>query len=99
MLSRRRWLQATAALAGAPQLHSAPHELNFSTVVEAKVDRMFRTPGPNPNGLQATNEGLWIYDQGTNKVALVGYDGRGVRALPPHTEKGSGITRDGTSLR
>ena len=98
MLNRRRWLQATAALAGAPQLHSAPHDLNFSTVVEAKVDRMFRTPGPNPNGLQATNDGLWIYDQGTNKVALVGYDGRVVREFPTETDKGSGITWDGTAL-
>jgi hypothetical protein len=41
----------------------------FSTVVQPDVDLMFKTPGPNPNGLQATDEGLWIYDQGTNRFA------------------------------
>jgi len=59
---------------------------------------MFRTPGPNPNGLQATSDGLWIYDQGSNKVALVGFDGKVLREFPTDTDKGSGITWDGTAL-
>jgi streptogramin lyase len=98
MLNRRRWLQASAALAAAPQLHSAPHDQSFPAIVEAKVDFMFKTSAKNPNGLQATNEGLWIYDQGTNRVALVDYSGKVLRDFATDTDKGSGITYDGTAL-
>jgi sugar lactone lactonase YvrE len=100
MLNRRRWLEATAAFAAAPQLRAAaPRSSSFTTVVQAEVYRMFRTPGPNPNGLQATTDGLWIYDQGTNRVALVRLDdGKVLREFATDTDKGSGITWDGTAL-
>jgi hypothetical protein len=29
-----------------------------------KVEIAFKAPGPRPNGLQATRDGLWIIDQG-----------------------------------
>src|SRR5579859_3813721 len=98
MVTRRRWFQAAVAAAAAPQLHSAPRVQTFQAVVEAQVERMFHAPGPNPNGLQATPEGLWIYDQGTNRVALVSYDGKALREFATETDKGSGITFDGTAL-
>ncbi len=63
------------------------------------MERAFRTPGPAPNGLQATSDGLWILDQATNRVALVGYeDGRIVRQFDTETDRGSGITYDGSAL-
>lgn len=37
----------------------------------AEVRKMFRAPYGVPNGLQATDEGLWIVDQITDRVALV----------------------------
>src|SRR6202795_1164894 len=49
------------------------------------------SPGPAPNGLQATREGLWIIDQGAgNKAYLVTYDGgRVLRSFETETDKSS----------
>ncbi len=65
-----------------------------------KVEIVFRSPGPHPNGLQATDEGLWIIDQSEgSKAYLVSYaDGRMLRSFPTETDRSSGITFDGTSL-
>ena len=68
-------------------------------VREAKVEKVFDTPGPKPNGLQATEEGLWILDQGDNRAYLVDYaKGATLRALDTDTKAGSGITFDGEAL-
>lgn len=97
MLSRRSCLQMTALAFTRPS--AALPELTFPTAIAAHVDRAFRTPGPNPNGLQATKDGLWILDQGTNRVALVRYeDGSVIREFPTETDRGSGITFDGSAL-
>ena len=65
----------------------------------AKVEKVFDTPGPKPNGLQASEEGLWILDQGDNRVYLVGYrDGRVLRTLETESDRGSGITYDGEAV-
>ena len=71
----------------------------FLTTVIEKVERAFATPGKNPNGLQATPDGLWVLDQGTNRAALVSYkDGAVLRDLVTQTDRGSGITFDGEAL-
>ena len=36
-----------------------------------KIENLFRAPYSVPNGLQVTDEGLWIVDQITDRVALV----------------------------
>ena len=36
-----------------------------------KIEKLFRSPYSVPNGLQAVDEGLWIVDQITDRVALV----------------------------
>ncbi|MES1262384.1 MAG: hypothetical protein ABUS49_11665 [Acidobacteriota bacterium] len=61
---------------------------------------VFKSPGPHPNGMQATAEGLWIIDQSDgSKVYLVSYeDGRVLRSFETETEKSSGITFEGRSL-
>ena len=65
----------------------------------AEPETAFRSPGPHPNGLQATADGLWILDQGDNRAYLVSYsDGKVLRSLATESKAGSGITYDGTSL-
>ena len=59
----------------------------------ARVEKVFDSPGPKPNGLQATNESLWILDQGNNHAYLVSFeDGRVLRDLHTDSDRGSGIT-------
>jgi hypothetical protein len=65
-----------------------------------KVEIAFKSPGPQPNGLQATPEGLWIIDQGDgSKAYLVSYDdGKVLRSFETETDKSSGITYEGGTL-
>jgi hypothetical protein len=87
---RRRFLALAAA---APALNAVPARRT------GKVEIVFKTPGPHPNGLQATNEGLWIIDQSNNKVYLVSYeDGKVLRELQTEADRASGITFDGEAL-
>lgn len=96
--SRRDCLKL-ASLALCSNRYALAASLSFPTVVATKVDRAFKTPGPQPNGLQATRDGLWILDQRTNRVALVRFDdGRVIREFGTETDRGSGITFDGSAL-
>ena len=56
-----------------------------------RFEPMFTAPCTMPNGLQATDEGIWMVDQKTDDVLLVDGDGRTVRRLKTETENGSGI--------
>lgn len=98
MTTRRSFL----ALAAFTSPAFAAGRLNLSAVPTRKlgpVTKAFDTPGPQPNGLQATAEGLWIMDQGDNHAYLVDYDsGRVLRDLPTEADKASGITHDGEAL-
>lgn len=68
-------------------------------ILSAEVTTVFDSPGPKPNGLQATDDGLWILDQGDNRAYLVAYsDGKILRQLETETKAGSGITFDGSAL-
>lgn len=87
---RRREFLALAA--------AAPLLGNIATR-PAKVETVFKSPGPKPNGLQATEEGLWILDQGDNRAYLVSYsEGKVLRALETDSKAGSGITFDGEAI-
>ena len=80
-------------------LLSAAPALAKLQVRSAQVETVFDSPGPKPNGLQATEEGLWILDQGDNRAYLVDYaDGRTLKALDTDTKAGSGITFDGSAI-
>jgi len=65
-----------------------------------KVEIAFKSPGPQPNGLQATRDGLWIIDQSAgSKAWLVDYaDGKVLRSFDTDTVRPSGITFDGEAL-
>lgn len=59
----------------------------------------WRTPGPQPNGLQATEEGLWVIDQHDLHVALLDWrDGSTLRQFATETNHSSGITWDGEAI-
>ena len=59
----------------------------------------WQTPGPQPNGLQAVEEGLWVIDQHDLRVSLLDWsDGRTLRTFPTATNHSSGIGWDGEAL-
>ena len=61
----------------------------------ADAIQLFNCPGPKPNGLQATDEGLWVVDQGNDFVYLLDWnDGRIIKSFKTDTDKSSGITVD-----
>lgn len=64
-----------------------------------KVETVFKSPGPKPNGLQATDDGLWIIDQGNNRAYLVNYsDGKVTREFNTAADRASGIGFDGEAI-
>jgi streptogramin lyase len=63
------------------------------------LTKVFTSPGPHPNGLQATTEGLWILDQGNNRVSCHAYkDGALLKMFDTDSDRGSGITDSGAHL-
>ncbi len=66
--------------------------------MSSKVDPnvLWKTPGKQPNGLQATPEGLWVIDQiDPNDIYLLDYDsGRQLTKIPTRALHSSGITID-----
>lgn len=57
---------------------------------------LWKTPGQQPNGLQATAQGLWVLDQiDPNRVYLLDYaTGAILHEFPTRGKHGSGITVD-----
>lgn len=89
MIARREFLAVCATSAASAK----------ETVRRVKVETAFKSPGPQPNGLQATADGLWILDQKDNRAYLVDYDhGKVLRALDTDSKAGSGITFDGETI-
>ncbi len=91
-------LAATASVASA-----MPPRLDTTKVPVRKVGKVeivFKTPKPQPNGMQATKEGLWIIDQGRegNWAHLVTYEGKVIKGFETETMASSGITFDGNAL-
>jgi len=97
---KRRNFLAFAAAAPALSGATAMNLGKIPTRKVGKVETVFKSPGPQPNGLQATKDGLWIIDQGPgNKAYLVSYeDGKVLRSFETETDKSSGITFDGEAL-
>jgi streptogramin lyase len=56
------------------------------------------TPGPQPNGLQAAPDGLWVIDQTDNHLYKLSYaDGSVISRVPTEGNHSSGVTHDGES--
>lgn len=59
----------------------------------------WETPGPQPNGLQASERGLWVIDQDDLHVYLLDWEsGNTISKFPTATHHSSGITADGEAL-
>lgn len=100
-MRRRDFLTLTAA--AIPMAAASTIDLNrVKTRTTGKVEIVFDSPGsdPKPNGLQATDQGLWIIDQGAgSKAYLVDYEhGKTIRQFETETTASSGITFDGEAL-
>src|SRR5437016_13256602 len=75
-MNRRDLLTLTAATAVTAVAASRFDPARIRTRKVGKVETVFDPPGPAPNGLQATRDGLWIIDQGAgNKSYLTNYEG------------------------
>ena len=62
----------------------------------AKVEKLFKSPGPHPNGLQAAPDGLWCIDQGNGKIYKQDYEtGKVLFEAQTDTAHSSGITIGG----
>ena len=57
-----------------------------------KAVKQIESPCEMPNGLQWTDEGLFIMDQKTDNVYVVDETGKLLRTIPTPTANGSGIT-------
>ncbi len=102
-MKRRAFLFATAAAGATPafaSLGGAADIDEIPTRKAGKVEIVFKSPGPQPNGLQCTDEGLWVMDQGPgNKAYLVSYsDGKIIRGFETGADRASGITYHDGSL-
>ena len=100
-MRRRDFLTVTAV--AAPIAAASRVDLKrVKTRKAGKVEIVFDSPGmnPKPNGLQATDQGLWIIDQGPgSKAYMVDYEhGKTIREFETETTASSGITFDGEAL-
>lgn len=67
--------------------------------VPVRGEPRWQTPGPQPNGLQATDDGLWVIDQEDLNVYLLDWaDGHLLHRFPTATHHSSGITWDGEAI-
>ncbi len=65
----------------------------------AKVIDMWQTPCQTPNGLQASDEGLWVIDAASNNLLLLDWqDGSTLFEAPTETYKASGLTLSATHV-
>lgn len=65
----------------------------------AHVEKLFKSPGPQPNGLQATTDGLWSIDQVDHKIYLQDFaTGKVLFEAQTDTVHSSGITLGGGYL-
>ena len=57
--------------------------------------QMMVSPGPKPNGLQASKEGLWVIDQDDSRIHLLDWsNGKILKEIHTDTDRSSGITID-----
>ena len=62
----------------------------------AKIEDMWVTPVPRPNGLQAAPDGLWVIDAENNHLYKLSWnDGSALLDVPTETYKSSGVTVGG----
>lgn len=64
-----------------------------------EITDRFMHPGPQPNGLQAAEDGLWAIDQGDNHLYKLSWeDGSVLEDLSTETDRSSGVTIGGGNI-
>ena len=62
----------------------------------ASISDAWMHPGPQPNGMQAVDDGVWIIDQDDDHLYKLSYeDGSVIEKLPTKTNASSGVTVGG----
>jgi len=70
-----------------------------TSIERVQATPRWKTPGPQPNGLQAVPEGMWVIDQDDLYVYLLDWqDGSVLKKFPTETYHSSGITWDGEAI-
>ena len=65
----------------------------------SEVTDRWTCPSPQPNGLQAADDGLWVIDQDDNHLYKLDYaDGSVLARLPTESDHSSGVTVGGGHL-
>ena len=97
-MKRREFFSLAAAV---PALSAAPVDVkSIKSRSTKKVEIAYKSPHTNPNGLQATKDGLWVVDarttEGANYVSLINFsDGKVIREFQvPGLSAPSGMTVD-----
>ena len=92
-ISRRLFLGALGVTSLAYRAEAAAKKGDLPTT-SRRVEKLFKAPGEMPNGLQTTDDGLWILDQkDPNKVHKVRYeDGKVLKEIQTEGHHSSGIT-------
>ena len=61
-----------------------------------QIEDRWKAPGPQPNGLQAAADGLWLIDQTDNHLYKLAYeDGSVIERYATETDRSSGVTVGG----
>jgi hypothetical protein len=85
---------ALGTLAGA--IAAAAREQNYPLRRRLKIERIFRSPDGNPNGLEAAPEGLWVGEQITDRAHLLDWStGKALASYETQSSNTSGIAAGG----
>jgi len=86
MLTRRLMLGALAAAV------AAARDQNYPIRRRSRVEKIWQSPDGNPNGLEATPEGLWVGEQITDRAHLLDWKtGKPLVSYETHSSNTSGI--------
>ena len=81
---------ALGALAGA--IVAAAREQNYPIRRRAKIEKVWQSPEGNPNGLEATDQGLWVGEQITDRAHLLDWStGKPLLSFDTQSSNTSGI--------
>ena len=92
-IMRRREFLAAALLAGVSRA-----ETSVTARKPKAVTKLFKSPDGHPNGLEATNEGLWIAEEVSERAYLVDWHGKVLRKVDTESHNVSGIAVGGGYL-
>src|ERR1700688_2376458 len=96
---RRDFLAATL-LAGVSRAQEGQsrHEPHVPARKRKAVTKLFKSPEGHPNGLEATNEGLWIAEEVSERAYLVDWHGKVLHKVDTESHNVSGIAVGGGYL-